>query len=70
MLKEVEASGHVVLECRSCKERVVLLGRPGDWHRQGGVRLGCECGREVTLADRISGEVNLDVAVPPIRDRA
>ena len=70
MLKHVEASGRPVLACRSCGERIVLLGRPGDWHRQGGVRLGCECGREVTLADRISGVVNLDVAVPPMRDRA
>ena len=70
MLKEVEASGRVVLACRSCGERTILLGRPGDWYRQGGVRLECECGREVTLADRIVGEVNLDVAVPPIRDRA
>ena len=64
MLKEVEASGRVVLACPGCGERVVLLGRPGDWYRQGGVRLGCECGREVTLADRIVGEINLDVAVP------
>jgi hypothetical protein len=28
---------------------------------------GCECGREVTLADRVFGDVNLDVAVPPLR---
>ncbi len=70
MLKEVGVSGHVVLACRECGERVVLLGRPGDWLRQGGVRFRCECGPEITLADRIAGEVNLDVAVPPLRDQA
>ena len=68
MLREVEASGRVVLACGSCEEWMILLGRPGDWHREGGVRFGCECGREVTLADRIFGEVNLEVAVP-IRGR-
>jgi hypothetical protein len=66
--REVEVSGRVVLVCRSCGERTVLLGRPGDWHREGRETFGCECGREVTLADRVFGEVNLGVvAVPPLR---
>lgn len=59
MLREVETSGRVVLACRSCGERVVLLGPVSDWYREGRETFGCECGREVTLADRISGEVNL-----------
>jgi hypothetical protein len=70
MLREVEASGCVVLSCRSCGERVVLLGRPGDWHREWRETFWCECGHEVRLADRIFGEVNLDVAVPPLRGLA
>ncbi len=45
MLREIEASGRVVVACRSCGERVVLLGRPGDWHRQDGARgLGASAG--------------------------
>jgi hypothetical protein len=70
MPREVEASGRVVLSCPGCAERVVLLGRPGDWHREGRETFRCECGREVKLADRIFGEVNLDVAVPPLRGLA
>ena len=70
MPREVEASGRVVLSCRSCGERTILLGRPGDWHREGRETFGCECGREVTLADRIFGEVNLNAAVPPLRGLA
>ena len=71
MTREVEASGHVVLSCRSCAERVVLLGRPGDWHREGRSTFTCGgCGREVTLADRIFGEVNLNAAVSALRGLA
>ncbi len=62
MLKEVEASGRVVLACRSCGERVVLLGSVSDWYREGRETFGCGCGRELTLADRIGG-ARLDVAV-------
>ena len=72
MPREVEVSGRVVLSCRACGERTILLGRPGDWHRQGRESFGCECGREVTLAaDRVFGKVNLDVvAVPRLRGLA
>ncbi len=71
MPREVEASGRVVLWCPGCAERVVLLGRPGDWHREGCSTFTCGgCGREVKLADRIFGEVNLNAAVPPLRGLA
>ncbi len=69
MTREVGVSGRVVLSCRSCGERTVLLGRPGDWHRQGRETFGCECGREVTLADRVFGEVNWGVVAVPRRLR-
>jgi len=70
MPREVGTSGRVVLSCPGCAERVVLLGRPGDWYREGRETFGCQCGQKLTLADRVFGEVNLDVAVPPLRGLA
>jgi hypothetical protein len=59
---EMEASGRVVLACRSCGERTILLGSTGDWYREERELFGCGgCGRELTLADRV-GEVHLDTA--------
>jgi hypothetical protein len=64
VLREVETSGRVVLACRSCGGRVVLLGPVSDWYREGRETFGCECGRELTLADRVGGVRLDDVAVP------
>ena len=63
MPREVEASGRVVLACRSCGERVILLGPVGDWYREERKKFECGCGQKLTLADRV-GEVDLDMAVP------
>lgn len=53
-MREIEASGCVVLKCRSCEERTVLLGGADDWHREGRATFSCGgCGSEVTLADRV-----------------
>jgi ribosomal protein L37AE/L43A len=61
-LREMEASERVVLACRSCGERTVLLGSAGDWYREGSSTFFCGgCKRELTLADRV-GEVHLDTA--------
>ena len=61
-VKEIEASGCVVLACRSCAERTVLLGGMDDWYREGRSTFACGgCGQEMTLADRV-GEVHLDTA--------
>jgi hypothetical protein len=61
-VREIEASGRVVLACGSCGERTVLLGRTGDWYREGRETFSCSgCGRGLTLADRV-GEVRLDTA--------
>jgi hypothetical protein len=61
-IREIEASGRVVLVCRSCREQTFLLGSTDDWYREGRVALECGgCGRELTLADRV-GEVRLDTA--------
>ena len=49
---EIEASGRIVLEC-GCGERLVLLGREEDWYTEGRERFACECGKEITLSDRM-----------------
>ena len=33
--EEFEASGRILLACRGCAERVVLLGREDDWREEG-----------------------------------
>ena len=66
-MREIEASGRMILACRWCGERTVLLGRTDDWYREGREAFACECGKELTLADR-AGELHLDVpdlAGPP-----
>ena len=55
---ELEVSEQIVLGCGSCGERVVLLGREGDWHSEGRGTFACGCGAELTLADR-EGEGHL-----------
>jgi hypothetical protein len=53
-LREIEATGSVVLACGSCEERTVLLGGADDWQREGRTTFSCGgCGRELTLADRV-----------------
>ena len=50
---ELEVSGRIILGCGSCGERVVLLGREDDWYSEGRTVFACECGAQVTLADRV-----------------
>ncbi len=57
---ELEASERIVLECGSCGERVVLLGRQDDWRSEGRETFACGCGTELTLADRV-GEGGLSI---------
>ena len=49
---EIEPSGRIVLGC-GCGERLILLGREDDWHAEGRSTFECECGRELTFADRV-----------------
>jgi hypothetical protein len=49
---EIEPSGRIVLGC-GCGERLILLGREEDWYAEGRSTFECECGRELTLADRV-----------------
>ena len=45
-------SRRVVLLCEECGDRTVLGGPLSVWYSQS-TRFGCECGRELTLADRL-----------------
>jgi hypothetical protein len=46
------SSRKVILVCEGCGERTVLGGPLSVWYSQS-TRFGCECGRELTLADRL-----------------
>ena len=46
------SSRRVILVCEKCGERTVLGGPLSVWYSQS-TRFGCECGRELTLADRL-----------------
>jgi hypothetical protein len=45
-------SRRVILVCEECGDRTVLGGPLSVWY-SGSTRFGCECGRELTLADRL-----------------
>ena len=46
------SSRRVVLVCEECGERTVLGGPLSVWYSES-TRFRCECGRELTLADRL-----------------
>jgi hypothetical protein len=48
----VPCSKSLVLE-RKCGKRLVLLGVQEDWHREGRTTFAFECGKKLTLADRV-----------------
>lgn len=52
----VVCSEHIVLECDRCGEHLILLGFESDWHSEGRTTFECECGENLTLADRIDEE--------------
>ncbi len=62
-ISELELSDRIVLGCEACGERVVLLGREDDWHSEGRSSFACECGAQLTLADRVR-ETGLSVTKP------
>jgi hypothetical protein len=45
-------SRRVVLVCEECGDRTVLGGALSVWYSES-TRFECECGRELTLADRL-----------------
>lgn len=51
----VHCSGYIGLECE-CGERMILIGREGDWRSEGRDAFECECGEKLTLdANRVEG---------------
>ena len=62
-ISELELSEGIVLGCKTCGERVVLLGRVDDWYTEGRRSFACECGTKLTLADRV-GETGFSVTRP------
>jgi hypothetical protein len=49
---------NVVLACEVCEERMVLGGPLSVWRSESTI-FACECGEQLTLADRLdSGESN------------
>ena len=55
---EIETSQRIVLGC-GCGERLVLLGREDDWYAEGRSTFECECGEELTLAERVEQRLGL-----------
>lgn len=54
--RTIEPSGWIVLECSGCREHLILLGREEDWSKEHRDAFECsECGKTVTLADRVDG---------------
>ena len=46
------SSRSAILVCKGCGERTVLGGPLSVWYSES-THFGCECGRELTLADRL-----------------
>jgi hypothetical protein len=46
------SSKSVILVCEECDERTVLGEPLAAWYSEG-THFGCECGRELTLTDRL-----------------
>jgi hypothetical protein len=54
--RSVLCSGGIILECATCEERLVLLGREEDWLSTRTI-FECECGQSLSLAgNRIAEE--------------
>jgi len=62
-ISELELSDLIVLGCKACGERVVLLGCVDDWYSEGRRSFACECGTKLTLAYRIR-ETDFSVTRP------
>lgn len=65
-MREIEASERIVLACRRCGEQTVLPGRTDNRYMEGHKTFACECGEDLTLADRV-GEVDFGGVVLPAR---
>jgi len=60
-------SEHIILKCK-CGERLVLLGFEDDWRLEGRTAFECECGEELTFADRLDeGAVDFEALLSRFR---
>lgn len=50
------SSKRIILVCEKCGELTVLGGPLSVWYSER-TRFGCECGRELTLADRLDQQI-------------
>jgi predicted SprT family Zn-dependent metalloprotease len=54
----VDHSGRIVLRCKKCTQRLILLGLEEDWVSEGRTEFECKCGKRLTLRrDRSLEEV-------------
>jgi hypothetical protein len=51
----IDCSKSIVLDCRHCGEKLILLGEEADWRSRNAI-FRCHCGEKLTLDDRIDEE--------------
>ena len=57
--RSVAFSERIVLGCERCGEKLVLLGLENDWRASGHDVFECECGAELSFANRADEEALL-----------
>ena len=57
--RSVAFSERIVLGCERCGEKLVLLGLEDDWRASGHGVFECECGAELSFANRADEEALL-----------
>jgi hypothetical protein len=45
----VDHSGRIILKCKKCAQRLMLLGLEEDWVSEGRTEFECKCGKRLTL---------------------
>lgn len=56
-MRTIQCSDQIILSCQYV-ERVVLIGRPVDQYDEERLEFSCECGRILTLSDRMQVETD------------
>jgi hypothetical protein len=45
----VDHSGRILLRCKKCGQRLILLGLEEDWISEGRTEFECKCGKRLTV---------------------
>jgi hypothetical protein len=45
----VDHSGRIILRCKKCTQRLILLGLEEDWVSERRTEFECKCGKRLTL---------------------